>query len=50
MTVRVDGGAPRRVEVTRQRLYTLASFPRTGNHALALSLTPGTSAYAFTFG
>jgi cytochrome c biogenesis protein CcdA/thiol-disulfide isomerase/thioredoxin len=50
VTVRVDGGAPRRVAVTRQRLYTLASFPRTGNHALRLSLTPGTSAYAFTFG
>ncbi|HWI73894.1 MAG TPA: thioredoxin family protein, partial [Baekduia sp.] len=50
VTVRVDGGAPRRIAVTRQRLYTLASFGQTGRHALKLSFTPGTAAYAFTFG
>jgi cytochrome c biogenesis protein CcdA/thiol-disulfide isomerase/thioredoxin len=50
VTVRVDGGAPRRIAVRTQRLYTLASFPRTGDHRLALDFAPGTSAYAFTFG
>jgi cytochrome c biogenesis protein CcdA/thiol-disulfide isomerase/thioredoxin len=50
VTVRVDGGAPRRIAVTRQRLYTLASFGRTGRHVLRLSFARGTSAYAFTFG
>jgi cytochrome c biogenesis protein CcdA/thiol-disulfide isomerase/thioredoxin len=50
VTVTVDGGRPRRVRVDRQRLYTLAAFPRTGRHALKLAVAPGTSAYAFTFG
>jgi thiol-disulfide isomerase/thioredoxin len=50
VTVRVHGGAPKRVAVTHQRLYTLASFGQTGRHALKLSFTRGTSAYAFTFG
>jgi cytochrome c biogenesis protein CcdA/thiol-disulfide isomerase/thioredoxin len=48
--VRVDGGKPKRITVDRQRLYTLASFAKTGRHALDLSFAPGTSAYAFTFG
>jgi cytochrome c biogenesis protein CcdA/thiol-disulfide isomerase/thioredoxin len=48
--VRVDGGKARRITVDRQRLYTLASFGKTGRHAISLSFAPGTSAYAFTFG
>jgi cytochrome c biogenesis protein CcdA/thiol-disulfide isomerase/thioredoxin len=48
--VRVDGGEPRRIAVSTQRLYTLASFPTSGRHTLKLSFAPGTSAYAFTFG
>jgi cytochrome c biogenesis protein CcdA/thiol-disulfide isomerase/thioredoxin len=48
--VRVDGGAPKRLAVESQRLYTLASFARAGRHRLTLSFTPGTAAYAFTFG
>jgi thiol-disulfide isomerase/thioredoxin len=56
------GGAPRRVEVsldgrrtttitvTRQRLYTLVSLPKPGDHRLALRFDPGVSGYAFTFG
>jgi cytochrome c biogenesis protein CcdA/thiol-disulfide isomerase/thioredoxin len=50
VNVTVDGGRPRRITVDRQRLYTLASFARTGQHALSLTFAPGTSAYAFTFG
>jgi cytochrome c biogenesis protein CcdA/thiol-disulfide isomerase/thioredoxin len=48
--VSVDGAKPRRITVDTQRLYTLASFPTSGRHALKLSFAPGTSAYAFTFG
>jgi cytochrome c biogenesis protein CcdA/thiol-disulfide isomerase/thioredoxin len=50
VNVSVDGGKPRRITVDRQRLYTLASFAQTGQHALSLTFAPGTSAYAFTFG
>jgi cytochrome c biogenesis protein CcdA/thiol-disulfide isomerase/thioredoxin len=50
VNVSVDGGTPRRITVATQRLYTLASFPASGRHALRLSFVPGTSAYAFTFG
>jgi cytochrome c biogenesis protein CcdA/thiol-disulfide isomerase/thioredoxin len=48
--VRLDGGAPHRVTVTGQRLYTLVALRRAGVHRLHLALTPGTAAYAFTFG
>jgi cytochrome c biogenesis protein CcdA/thiol-disulfide isomerase/thioredoxin len=48
--VSVDGKPPRRITVDTQRLYTLASFPASGRHALRLTFSPGTSAYAFTFG
>jgi cytochrome c biogenesis protein CcdA/thiol-disulfide isomerase/thioredoxin len=51
-TVGVDvaGGRSRTISVTSQRLYTLADFPRVGEHVLRLSFTPGISAFAFTFG
>jgi cytochrome c biogenesis protein CcdA/thiol-disulfide isomerase/thioredoxin len=51
-TVGVDvaGGRSRTIRVTSQRLYTLANFPRVGEHVLRLSFTPGVSAFAFTFG
>jgi cytochrome c biogenesis protein CcdA/thiol-disulfide isomerase/thioredoxin len=48
--VSIDGGKPRRITVATQRLYTLASFPASGRHAIELTFAPGTSAYAFTFG
>ena len=41
---------PRTIRVTRQRLYTLADYPRGGEHVLRLRFTPGVSAFAFTFG
>jgi cytochrome c biogenesis protein CcdA/thiol-disulfide isomerase/thioredoxin len=50
LTVRVDGGPPRRVAVRTQRLYTLARRGADGDHVLKLSFTPGLSAFAFTFG
>jgi cytochrome c biogenesis protein CcdA/thiol-disulfide isomerase/thioredoxin len=50
VNVSVDGEPPRRITVDTQRLYTLASFPAAGRHALKLTFAPGTSAYAFTFG
>jgi cytochrome c biogenesis protein CcdA/thiol-disulfide isomerase/thioredoxin len=50
VNVSVDGKAPRRITVDTQRLYTLASFPTSGRHGLKLTFSPGTSAYAFTFG
>ena len=51
-TVGVDvaGGRSRTIRVASQRLYTLADFPRVGEHVLRLSFTPGVSAFAFTFG
>jgi cytochrome c biogenesis protein CcdA/thiol-disulfide isomerase/thioredoxin len=48
--VSVDGKAPRQITVDTQRLYTLASFATSGRHGLKLTFSPGTSAYAFTFG
>jgi thioredoxin family protein len=38
------------VRVDGDRLYTLARFPKSGEHLLELRFTPGLSAYAFTFG
>jgi cytochrome c biogenesis protein CcdA/thiol-disulfide isomerase/thioredoxin len=48
--VNVDGRATRTVHVTKQRLYTLADFPRDGDHVLRLTFAPGVSGFAFTFG
>jgi cytochrome c biogenesis protein CcdA/thiol-disulfide isomerase/thioredoxin len=50
VNVSVDGKPPRRITVDTQRLYTLASFTTSGRHGLRLTFSPGTSAYAFTFG
>ena len=50
VTVRVDRGAPRRLAVHGQRLYTLATFARDADHVVRLTFTPGVSAFAFTFG
>jgi cytochrome c biogenesis protein CcdA/thiol-disulfide isomerase/thioredoxin len=38
------------VRVTEQRLYRLVHLPRYGEGALTLRLSPGISAFAFTFG
>jgi thiol-disulfide isomerase/thioredoxin len=48
--VSLDGGAPRRIAVPTQRLYTLVAGPRNERHRLHLALGEGTAAYAFTFG
>jgi len=48
--VEVDGRHTKTVHVTRQRLYTLAGFPRAGEHVLRLTFAPGISGFAFTFG
>ena len=50
VAVTLDGKPYRSIAVDHQRLYTLVSEPRDGQHQLKLSLAPGTSAYAFTFG
>jgi thiol-disulfide isomerase/thioredoxin len=47
----IDGRPVKTVRVTEDRLYTLAELHgETGEHTLDLSFTPGTGAYAFTFG
>jgi len=47
----VDGRRVRTVRVTGDRLYTLAELPEPAReHLLELRFTPGTEAYAFTFG
>jgi hypothetical protein len=38
------------VVVRDHRLYDVVRLPRAGDHVLALTLAPGTEAYAFTFG
>jgi len=49
--VSVDGRSLKTVRVTEDRLYTLAELPgEASNHTLDLSFSPGTEAYAFTFG
>ena len=50
LQVLVDGRPTRTVTVRRQRLYTLASFPRAGAHRLELRPEPGIAGFAFTFG
>jgi len=49
--VAVDGRPVKTVQVTEDRLYTLAELPgEAANHTLDLSISPGIEAYAFTFG
>jgi cytochrome c biogenesis protein CcdA/thiol-disulfide isomerase/thioredoxin len=49
--VTVDGRSLQTVQVTEDRLYTLAELTgEAANHTLDLSFSPGTEAYAFTFG
>jgi cytochrome c biogenesis protein CcdA/thiol-disulfide isomerase/thioredoxin len=49
--VAVDGLPAKAVHVNADRLYRLAHVPgRSGDHVLDLALSPGTEAYAFTFG
>jgi cytochrome c biogenesis protein CcdA/thiol-disulfide isomerase/thioredoxin len=49
--VSVDGRAVKTVRVVEDRLYTLVELPgRLGDHTLDLVCSPGTEAYAFTFG
>jgi cytochrome c biogenesis protein CcdA/thiol-disulfide isomerase/thioredoxin len=48
--VTLDGRRQKTVRVTADRLYTLARLPEPGTHTLDLALSPGTEAYAFTFG
>jgi cytochrome c biogenesis protein CcdA/thiol-disulfide isomerase/thioredoxin len=50
VVVEVDGRRTGQVKVDADRLYTLASSKRTRQGLLELRLTPGLSAYAFTFG
>jgi hypothetical protein len=49
--VRLDGRRTRTVRVAEDRLYTLARIPGPrADHTLELVFSPGTEAYAFTFG
>jgi cytochrome c biogenesis protein CcdA/thiol-disulfide isomerase/thioredoxin len=49
--VTVDGRPGKTVRVTEDRLYTLAELPgKARDHTLDLAFSPGTDAYAFTFG
>jgi hypothetical protein len=49
--VTLDGEPVGTVQVTQDDLYTLARIPgEKRNHILDLGFTPGTEAYAFTFG
>jgi cytochrome c biogenesis protein CcdA/thiol-disulfide isomerase/thioredoxin len=49
--VELDGERVGTVTVTQDDLYTLARIPgEKGDHVLDLRFTPGTEAYAFTFG
>jgi thiol-disulfide isomerase/thioredoxin len=48
--VTLDGKRLAPVTVTADKLYTLVSLPRAGEHGLELDVPPGVSGYAFTFG
>ena len=50
VAVSVDGHPTTTLDVTQQRLYTVASFPSDSQHAIKLRFSPGTSGYSFTFG
>ena len=51
-TVRVelDGKPSGSIAVSGDRLYTAAHRPVLGRHLLELQLSPGLTAYSFTFG
>jgi cytochrome c biogenesis protein CcdA/thiol-disulfide isomerase/thioredoxin len=49
-TVRVDGRPTTTIRVRDNRLYTLAEVSDDRPHLLELGVSPGVSAYAFTFG
>ena len=46
----LDGKRQAPVTVTEDKLYTLVSLPRAGEHGLELDVPAGVSGYAFTFG
>ena len=48
--VSLDGRSLRTIPVRAQRLERLVHLPRATTHRLTLRFSPGTSAYAFTFG
>ena len=50
VTVLLDGRRYSSVTVRGQQLYTLVSLPSDQQHALAVQVPPGVSAYDFTFG
>ena len=50
VSVSVDGRPTRTLDVTQQRLYTVASFASDSVHMISLRFSPGTSGYSFTFG
>jgi thiol-disulfide isomerase/thioredoxin len=50
VAVTVDGHPTRTLDVTGQRLYTVASFATDSQHMIVLRFAPGTSGYSFTFG
>jgi hypothetical protein len=50
VSVSVDGRPTRTLDVTQQRLYTVASFASDSMHTISLRFSPGTSGYSFTFG
>jgi cytochrome c biogenesis protein CcdA/thiol-disulfide isomerase/thioredoxin len=50
IAVSVDGHPTQTIDVTGQRLYTVASFATDSRHAIHLAFSPGTSGYSFTFG
>ena len=50
VSVSVDGRPTRTLDVTQQRLYTVASFAGDSVHMISLRFSPGTSGYSFTFG
>jgi thiol-disulfide isomerase/thioredoxin len=51
VSVRVDGGAPRKIRIERPTLYTLVDGTSYGEHMLELeAVTPGLALYSATFG
>ena len=46
----LDGESVQTIAIDSHRLYTLAESDRNGYQLLELRLSPGVSAYAFTFG
>jgi hypothetical protein len=48
--VLVDGRRTRIVQVSANKLYTLADFGRRADRTVELRLSPGLAGYAFTFG